>query len=113
MNFWLRIKPVSANAYYQAVRGRVIISEAGRNQKEYIHNFLRSNNAIKIEGNIELSVVCFYKDNRTRDIDNVLKPLIDCLKDVCFGDDSLIQKITIEKKKHLFDCVYIQINSHF
>lgn len=88
----------------------MVISDAGRQQKEYIHKFLKDNNTVKIEGNVQLLINCYYKDNRVRDIDNVLKPLIDCLKDVCFGDDSLIQKITIEKKLYTMDCVYIQID---
>ena len=83
--------------YYRNYRGRVVISENGRRQKEYLHNLFAINNGVKLEGKVQLSIQCYYRDNRVRDIDNVLKPLIDCLKDVYFGDDSLIQKITIEK----------------
>lgn len=111
MNFWLPIKPVTINHYYNNYRGRMVISDGGRQQKEYIHNFLEANRCVKIEGNVQLYIVCYYKDNRIRDIDNVLKPLIDCLKDKCFGDDSLIQRLTIEKRHHTMDCVNIQIMS--
>lgn len=96
----LNILPVSANAYYRvAPRGNIYITEKGKKQKEFIHNFLFERNCQKIEGPVKLTIQCFFKDKRKHDIDNVLKPLIDCLKDVCFGDDDLIEELHIAKFK--------------
>lgn len=96
--------------YYRNYRGRVVISENGRRQKEYLHNLFAINHGVKLEGKVQLSIMCYYRDNRVRDIDNVLKPLIDCLKDVYFGDDSLIQKITIEKQVCGTDYTIVRID---
>jgi len=51
----------------------------------------------KILGPILLDIKFYFKDKRSRDLDNLLKPLIDALKDVVIEDDSNIYKITCEK----------------
>lgn len=111
MNLWLPFKLESVNQYYRTFRGRVVISERGRKQKEYLHKLFTDNGLVKIEGSIQLYIICYYADNRVRDIDNVLKPVIDGLKDVYFGDDSLIRRIVIEKVHGTHDCVNIQIQA--
>lgn len=111
MNLWLPFKLESINHYYIHSHGRMIIGEKGRKQKEYIHKLFADNKLVKIEGPIQLYIVCYYRDNRVRDIDNVLKGLLDSLKDVYFGDDSLVRRIMIEKVHGTHDCVNIQIQA--
>lgn len=97
MNIFLPIKLESINQYYRHFQGRVTISDRGRQQKQIIHKYIEDNKLPKLEGPVQIYVVCCYKDFKVRDIDNVLKPLIDCLKDKCFGDDKFVCRITIEK----------------
>lgn len=57
-----------------------------------------------ILGRIHLHVKAFPPDRRKRDIDNLLKILIDCLQDCgLFEDDSQIDKITIERMSVIHD----------
>ena len=49
-------------------------------------------------GPVSLDITFYFTDRRSRDLDNLLKPLIDGLKNVVIGDDSLIYRITCEKR---------------
>jgi Holliday junction resolvase RusA-like endonuclease len=49
-------------------------------------------------GPLEMSVRLFPADFRTRDIDNVLKPLLDALEHAqVFANDSQIARLTVER----------------
>ena len=55
----------------------------------------------KMEGFIELHIIFHLKGKRCIDTDNLLKGLIDCLKEHCFSDDACIVKIIAERE---LDC---------
>ena len=42
-------------------------------------------------------MIVWYRDRRVGDIDNRIKPLLDALKDVAFGDDAQVQRLTMER----------------
>lgn len=105
MRIYIETKPLSQNMYYNKFRNRIIISKEGQ---EYRKNILDAiNNQDKIYGDIIFKVVCSFKDRRKRDLDNILKPLIDCLKNVVFEDDDRI--IEIQAKKIITDKEYLEI----
>jgi Holliday junction resolvase RusA-like endonuclease len=50
----------------------------------------------KIAGDVEVAVI-WYRAKRQGDVDNRLKPLLDALKDVAFGDDAAVARLSIER----------------
>lgn len=49
------------------------------------------------EGPVELTIKFWTPDNRRRDVDNILKVMLDSLSGILYHDDSQIFKITLEK----------------
>ena len=88
-------KPISVNLYYKKFRNRIIISQAGQSFRQSVLDSIK--NYQKISGPISLEVFCYFSDFRKRDIDNILKPLIDCLKNNLFDDDDMIFDLSIHK----------------
>lgn len=89
--------PVSVNAMYMCVGRRIILTKAARNFKRDVAEQLKRFAPQRITGDVSLKLVFMWKDRRRRDVDNFLKCVIDSLKDILFGDDSVIQKISARK----------------
>jgi crossover junction endodeoxyribonuclease RusA len=54
----------------------------------------------KIQGECEVGILAYVPDFRKRDLDNILKPILDCLVDGHYiDDDSLIQRLQIERRE--------------
>lgn len=88
--------PPSANAIWRAFRGRIIKSGEYR---KWLDNqtLLVSLQKGQVLGKYQLTITAQRKDNRRRDIDNLIKPLQDLL--VRAGkvqDDSLCQRVTAQ-----------------
>lgn len=47
---------------------------------------------------VEVEAMVYFPDNRRRDIDNVLKGLLDGMNGVVYEDDSQVQRIIISKQ---------------
>src|SRR6056300_1078289 len=105
------ILPLSMNATYRTWKGRILISKKGREFKKEIEKEIECYTNKKIIGNIKMSIEYFFKDRRCRDIDNYQKVLIDCMKNVLFEDDKMIDELYL--KKHIgcgFNKIIININ---
>lgn len=97
--------PPSVNAYYGHTcigKGRnivkVYIKERGRLYREEVIHIIKENN-LELRANVPLSVniIITPPDNRTHDIDNILKCLLDSLSHANFWeDDKWIRKLQIE-----------------
>lgn len=90
--------PTSTNSLYRAYNGRVILSKKYREFKNTMKSMIESLNIEPIEGDIALELDFYISDNRTHDLDNMLKSLIDTLQPSCFKDDNQI--ISIHCRKH-------------
>ena len=93
--------PPTANTYYRAVNlprknhPVILISARGRAYAEIVAGtfgiFTPLNGALKV------AVSAWFPNLRVRDVDNLLKPLLDALtKARAWGDDSQIQILAIE-----------------
>jgi crossover junction endodeoxyribonuclease RusA len=92
--------PPSVNAYWRSVpasRGRtarVLISGAGRRFKAACQLAAAAQCRKPMQGEVAVSGVVYFRDRR-RDLDNVLKPLLDALQGSAYVNDSQIGAITL------------------
>lgn len=90
--------PPSVNHYYRHVGPRVLISKEGRNYRDAIATRIKLSGIKKFVGDVELQLQLYPPDNRRRDIDNVLKCVLDTLTiGGLYEDDSLIKRLKVEK----------------
>ena len=107
--------PPSVNHYYRHVGPRVLISRDGRKYRETIVSLLGDQKIHPFEESVELAVDAYPPDNRRRDLDNLLKCLLDSFT---FGglyrDDSQIKKLTITKREPMppNGMMYIRIKEY-
>ena len=88
--------PPSVNHYWRHVGNRTLISRTGRAyQKEVLH-VVQQLGPRAITGPIKLEVIATRPDRRRRDVDNLLKSLLDALDHAdVYEDDSQIQDLRI------------------
>lgn len=92
--------PPTVNTYYTVARGRKILSARGRRYKTDAVNevLAQQPNAKPIEGRVSISIQLAPPDNRKRDLDNCLKPILDVLSEsgVVWIDDSQVKRLQAE-----------------
>jgi crossover junction endodeoxyribonuclease RusA len=87
--------PPSANRLWRNVNGRTIKSETYRNWLVMAGWDLKSQRPSPVKGRYRMTVVAVRPDQRRRDLDNLLKPISDLLKECgVIEDDSLAQSLT-------------------
>lgn len=88
----------SVNHYYRHVGARVLISREGRKYRERVSALIADEKIATLMGDIELRVQLYPPDRRRRDIDNVLKVLLDTLTiGKLYQDDSQVKRLAVEK----------------
>lgn len=100
--------PPSVNKYYATIGRRRVVTKIGREYKEAVSRL----RVKRIEGRIAVTIEFFAKDKRRRDLDNVLKCLLDSLQGCgLYKDDSQVDRIVIARReqnpKH-FIKVYVE-----
>ena len=101
--------PPTVNTYYTVSRGRKILSQDGRAYKKAL-SYL---NVEKLQAKeISIVVELYARDKRRRDLDNILKPLLDGLQGAgLYDDDSQISNIRVTRreqdKRHIVK-VYVE-----
>lgn len=86
--------PPSANKLWRNVNGRTIKSETYRKWLMLAGWDLRSQKPKPVPGPYRLTMIAIRPDQRRRDIDNLLKPVSDLLRDCgVIEDDSLAQSV--------------------
>lgn len=91
--------PPSVNHYWRYGRGHFHISSEGKTYRQRVFIALRSVGAHLIEGRIGVRVKAHPPDRRVRDLDNILKALLDALKTAgAYTDDGQIDAIQITRE---------------
>lgn len=91
--------PPSINHYYRQWQGRTLISKAGREFKLRVVSIVRGTpGLVRIEGRGGIVVETWMPDRKERDLDNLMKPLLDalqaaglCRKDTQFRDQRIFE----------------------
>ena len=89
--------PPSVNHYYRRVGHRTLISREGRKYRSEVCAILRNLHLRPLDGELAMIVDAHPPDKRRRDLDNILKSLLDTLQHGgAYHDDSQIKKLGVE-----------------
>jgi crossover junction endodeoxyribonuclease RusA len=110
--------PPSVNHYWCASGKRRYISEAGtifrkRVQGECFLYNSKNNNALMFDNEARLSVLveAYPPDRRKRDLDNILKAILDSLQHAqVFKDDNQIDKLSVWRCNSTQGCIVVTID---
>ncbi|MBV7502082.1 RusA family crossover junction endodeoxyribonuclease [Achromobacter sp. ACM05] len=95
--------PPSLNTYWRhptkgKLAGRHLISEKGREYRQAVIDEASRYQLAKLAGRLSVHIDAFPPDNRRRDLDNMMKGLLDGLVHAqVIEDDSQIDKLSIER----------------
>ena len=96
--------PPTANRYWRNVQGRMVLSREGRRYREAVDGLVwrhlqQEGEQIGFgESDLEVTIEAYPPDRRRRDLDNLLKPLLDALQHAgVFDDDSQISRLSISR----------------
>jgi crossover junction endodeoxyribonuclease RusA len=89
--------PPSVNTYWRMFKNRMIISETGRRYRVAVAEqvFLQTRGKSTV-GKLKVTIEAWRPDNRRRDLDNLLKAVLDSMGHAgLYIDDSLIVDLRI------------------
>lgn len=90
--------PPSTNTYWRHVGPKVLISAAGRKYRETVQTLLRFTHSQAPQGELCVEIDVYPPDRRRRDLDNVLKALLDaCTAAEVWEDDSLVSRLVVNR----------------
>jgi len=90
--------PPSVNHYYRHVGSKTLISKEGRRYRSAVCRLVSDTGIDPLDGPIWMDIEINPPDKRRRDIDNVLKALLDSLQHGgAYKDDSQVEALSIEK----------------
>lgn len=104
--------PPSVNHYWRHQNGRHHISAEGRSYRQIVAVTARLKAQIDapLEGRLSAMITAWPPDRRRRDLDNVLKALLDALEHAkIYHDDSQIDHLTIERGRARLGRVLVTI----
>ena len=92
--------PPSVNHYWRHVGDRTLISRAGREYRQRVADELAHQGVSTAGGSISLFISVHPPDRRRRDLDNILKALLDALQHGgAYQDDSQIDSLRVVRSK--------------
>ncbi len=92
--------PPSTNTYWRYYQGKVLISEQGRKYRRLVQGLaLEQKAAVRLPGRLRVRIFAHPPDKRKRDLDNLLKALLDSIQHAgVYQDDSQIDDLWITRE---------------
>lgn len=105
--------PPSVNTYWRTFQGRMIISEKGRQyRKDVADQVLIQRAAKNYVGKLQVEIEAFRPDKRRRDLDNLLKAVLDgCTHAGVWEDDSNIVDLRIYWAETIGGMLKVRVNT--
>jgi crossover junction endodeoxyribonuclease RusA len=92
--------PPSINHYWRHARGKHYISAEGKAYRDTVRDVLAAGRAQTLSGRVAVTIVANPPDRRKRDLDNVLKALLDALTHAgLWTDDEQIDDLRIVRDR--------------
>lgn len=89
--------PPSVNRYWRSVKGRVLISKEGREYRDEVCELI-GNGYPTYTLPVAVEINAYMPDKRRRDLDNILKALLDALTHAgVIADDALIDRLILTR----------------
>lgn len=89
--------PPTVNNYWRNYKGRIIISAKGREYRKSVADQVLIQRAAKhIDHAVKVEIKAYRPDRRRRDLDNILKALLDSMTHAgVMEDDALIEDLRV------------------
>lgn len=97
MKFTVMGVPPTVNTYWRRHGNIYFISARGKAYKQVFHRAVTGLLGNPIAGPVEVAIEWTTPDKRKRDVDNVLKPILDGMKGTVLIDDSQIDRLEINR----------------
>jgi crossover junction endodeoxyribonuclease RusA len=92
--------PPSVNHYWGQKGTQRFIGRKGKDFRVSVQLETLTKGILKLTGRLSVSIDLFPPDNRKRDLDNVLKSLLDAMEHAgCYENDSQIDKLSIVRRE--------------
>jgi crossover junction endodeoxyribonuclease RusA len=97
--------PPTVNTYWRNIQGRTIISERGRLYRLAVYGQLKAEGySVPMTGRLAIKIAAYPPDKRRRDLDNILKALLDSLTfSQVIEDDSQFDFISVARRNVISD----------
>ena len=91
--------PPSVNRYWRMARGRIYIAKPGIDYREAVRDIVYEQNLERqMTGRLSLRAELHAPDNRKRDIDNVLKAMLDAVQKCdLIDDDNQFDELIVQR----------------
>ena len=91
--------PPTVNSYYRNIAGKTLISAKGRDYRKVVADqVLIQRGSLQLQSRLAVSIVAHVPDKRRRDLDNLLKSVLDALTHAgVWLDDSQIDSLAIAR----------------
>ena len=106
--------PPTTNSYWRTVGGRMLISKRGREYRKAVAEMAAADGWPKFGGvRLTVKIEAWMPDRRRRDLDNLLKSMLDSLTHAgVWDDDSQIDQLAIWRGPALGGMCKVQITEH-
>ena len=92
--------PPSVNHYWGQVGSKKFLGKKGKEFREAVFIAVYNARQGALNGRLHMEVYLYPPDKRKRDVDNVLKPLLDAMEHAgCYENDSQIDKLCITRRE--------------
>lgn len=105
--------PPSVNNYWRRYKDRYFISAKGQKYRKDIHQLCHeAANVFRADDRLCVTIEAYPPDKRRRDLDNILKSLLDSMQHAgLYDDDSQIDKLSIVRMKELIGQIRVTLST--